>query len=51
LLRSFNGDFAVEESTDGWFIWNHDGSLFGNGKADDDEAGGIDDGIFGAWGS
>jgi hypothetical protein len=32
------------ESTDGWFMLPDDGSLYGNGKEDDDAAGTIDDG-------
>jgi hypothetical protein len=38
------GDYAVEESTDGWFMLPADGSLWGNGKQGDDLAGTIDDG-------
>jgi hypothetical protein len=37
-------DYAVRESTDGWFMMFADGSLYGNGKEDDDAAGIIDDG-------
>jgi hypothetical protein len=32
-----NGNYILAESTDGWFIWDHGGGLFGNGKYDDDE--------------
>jgi hypothetical protein len=39
-----NRDYADRDSTDGWFIDNYGGRLFGNGKHGDDEAGDIDDG-------
>jgi hypothetical protein len=38
------GDYALRESTDGWFILNGQicgGSLWGNGKEEDDQAGAI----------
>jgi hypothetical protein len=38
------GDYALGECTDGWFISASCGGLFGNGKADDDEAGGYKQG-------
>jgi hypothetical protein len=37
-------DYAVRESTDGWFIDSNGGGLYGNGKDGDDEAGDIVDG-------
>jgi hypothetical protein len=33
------GDYLDSDCTDGWFIDKGDGSLYGNGKQDDDEAG------------
>jgi hypothetical protein len=39
-----DGNYAEEESTDGWFIRVYNGSLYGNGKQDGDAAGTIDDG-------
>jgi hypothetical protein len=38
------GDYAKEESTDGWFMLIADGSLWGNGKENDDAAGTVDEG-------
>jgi hypothetical protein len=38
------GDYAVGDSTDGWFMLAADGSLYGNGKSDHDGAGTIDEG-------
>jgi hypothetical protein len=38
------GDYCVEGCTDGWFMNAYDGALFGNGKEDDDEAGGFEQG-------
>jgi hypothetical protein len=34
------GCFFSRECTDGWFIHAHNGYLFGNGKSNDDKAGG-----------
>jgi hypothetical protein len=31
--------YALRDCTDGWFINTYDGSLYGNGKFEDDEAG------------
>jgi hypothetical protein len=39
-----NGNYAKEESTDGWFMLPYGGSLWGNGKASGDAAGIIDEG-------
>jgi hypothetical protein len=39
-----NGDYSLTASTDGWFMLPSAGSLFGNGKQADDEAGIIDEG-------
>jgi hypothetical protein len=39
-----DGDYARRESTDGWFIYTYNGSLYGNGKAQDNEAGGMNKG-------
>jgi hypothetical protein len=39
-----DGDYAVRESTDGWFIDTYESCLFGNGKHGDDPAGPIDEG-------
>jgi hypothetical protein len=33
------GEYAIRACTDGWFIEAYSGSLWGNGKEDDDEAG------------
>jgi hypothetical protein len=33
------GYYWKRECTDGWFIDAHDGTLYGNGKEDDDETG------------
>jgi hypothetical protein len=38
------GDYALRQCTDAWFIWTKDGDLFGNGKEDDDAAGGYEKG-------
>jgi hypothetical protein len=38
------GNYAVRASTDGWFMLPSDGSLWGNGKEDEDAAGSIDGG-------
>jgi hypothetical protein len=32
-------DYAIGECTDSWFIHTHSGTLYGNGKQADDEAG------------
>jgi hypothetical protein len=39
-----DGNYAEEESTDGWFMLPADGSLYGNGKQSDDAAGTIEEG-------
>jgi hypothetical protein len=39
-----NHDYAVSESTDGWFICTTGGRLYGNGKEEDDAAGKIEEG-------
>jgi hypothetical protein len=39
-----NVDYSLKASTDGWFISNVMGGLWGNGKLDDDGAGDIDEG-------
>jgi hypothetical protein len=39
-----NHDYAVSESTDGWFICTYEGSLYGNGKDEDGAAGHIEEG-------
>jgi hypothetical protein len=39
-----NGDYTRRERTEGWFMVPADGSLYGNGKEDDDKAGHIDEG-------
>jgi hypothetical protein len=33
------GDYGESDCTDGWFIEASDGGLYGNGKANDDDAG------------
>jgi hypothetical protein len=33
------GEYLARECTDGWFVDASDGTLWGNGKEDDDEAG------------
>jgi hypothetical protein len=38
------GDYALDNCTDAWFIWADDGTLYGNGKQGDDDAGGYDQG-------
>jgi hypothetical protein len=38
------GSYADRDSTEGWFVHNAGGSLFGNGKEGDDEADDIDEG-------
>jgi hypothetical protein len=38
------GDYALEQCTDAWFILTTYGNLFGNGKEDDDDAGGYEKG-------
>jgi hypothetical protein len=38
------GDYADKDCADGWFIDADDGSLFGNGEADGDEAGDYEQG-------
>jgi hypothetical protein len=37
-------DYVVGECTDGWFIYPYDGSLCGNGKDYDDDAGAYEQG-------
>jgi hypothetical protein len=37
-------DYCGEDCTDGWFIGAWNGSLYGNGKEDDDEAGDFEQG-------
>ena len=37
-------DYSREDCTDGWFMYAYDGSLWGNGKEDDDEAGDFEQG-------
>ena len=37
-------DYSREDCTDGWFMYAYDGSLFGNGKEEDDHAGGFEQG-------
>jgi hypothetical protein len=37
-----NGDYTLDRSADGWFIWTAGGGLCGNGKDEDDVAGNID---------
>jgi hypothetical protein len=37
-------DYTLKDCTDGWFISAFEGSLYGNGKDDDDEAGGYKQG-------
>jgi hypothetical protein len=39
-----DADYADSDSTDGWFIDTYKGSLYGNGKEDDEAAGNIDEG-------
>jgi hypothetical protein len=39
-----NGDYALADSTDGWFIISFNGALCGNGKQTSDKAGHIDEG-------
>jgi hypothetical protein len=39
-----NGDYALKDSTDGWFIRTYRGDLWGYGKAGSDRAGDIDEG-------
>jgi hypothetical protein len=34
-----NGHYAVDDSTDGWFMFTNGGTLCGNGKGNEDEAG------------
>jgi hypothetical protein len=38
------GDYCGRGCTDGWFMYAYDGSLFGNGKENDDEAGDYEQG-------
>jgi hypothetical protein len=38
------GDYRFGECTEGWFIYMQDGSLWGNGKEGDDDAGDYDQG-------
>jgi hypothetical protein len=35
-------DYALQDSTDGWFMYKGNGALYGNGKYDNDAAGHID---------
>ena len=37
-------DYSWEDCTDGWFMYAYDGALYGNGKEEDDEAGGFEQG-------
>ena len=37
-------DYAHPESTEAWYMFSHNGTLWGNGKSYDDEAGLINDG-------
>jgi hypothetical protein len=39
-----NGDYTLDRSADGWFIWTSEGGLCGNGKNEDDAAGEIEEG-------
>jgi hypothetical protein len=38
------GDYGGLDSTDGWFMLAYDGTLWGNGKEEDDHAGGFEQG-------
>jgi hypothetical protein len=38
------GDYCRRDCTDGWFINAYDGTLYGNGKQEDDEAGSFEQG-------